>query len=152
MGWEGQRSIAPKQDVKDKDLKAKYGPKMVYSYGLSEGQYAIYIYRISYVLECGKEIDLPWDDVVAFCEKHKLHYPTVISDFIYDGDEERLKSHIEKVSDGPDPIDPRHIREGVCIRIDGTNWQVFKQKGWNYRSLSGFNMEQVGFVDPEDVS
>ena len=89
---------------------------------------------------------------MEFCEKHNLKYPPVISDFIYDGDEDRLIKYIEKISDGPDPIDSRHIREGVCIRADGTQWVVFKNKGWTFKLMSGINMEQVGFIDPEDVS
>lgn len=151
-GWSGDKTIMPVEQIKDKELKKQYGSKMTYSYGLTAGEYETYIYRISYILECGKEIDLPWKDVVEFCEKHNLKYPPVISDFIYDGDEDRLIKYIEKISDGPDPIDSRHIREGVCIRADGTQWVVFKNKGWTFKLMSGINMEQVGFIDPEDVS
>ena len=151
-GYEGQRTIAPKQEIKDKELRKQYGPKMVYTYGCPEGEFEIFVYRMSYVLESGKEIDMPWDNVKSWCDNHNIKTVPILARFIYDGDLEKLKKIVEELSDGPDPIDPRHIREGVCIRINGIEWKVYKQKGWNYRNLAGFNMEQTGFVDPEDVS
>lgn len=152
VGYEGQRSVATKQDVKDKDLKKMYGPKMIYSYGLPEGEFDVYVYRISYVLECGKEIDLPWKEVTEWCNKHHLKCPPVVADLVYNGNGRDFMDYVESISDGPSLIDNRHIREGVCVRVEGMHWTVFKNKGWAYRLLAGFNMEQEGFVDPEDIS
>ena len=152
VGYEGQRSIAPKQDIKDKALKEKYGPKMVYSYGLPEGEYDIYVYRIAYVLESGEEVDWPWKNIKAFCNSHHLKHAPEIARFVYDGDEAKFIEMIKEVSDGPSVVDPRHIREGVCVRADGMHWTVFKNKGWTYKELAGLAQEKVGFVDPEDAS
>lgn len=152
VGYEGQRSIAPKQEIKDKELRKKYGPKMVYSYGLPEGEWEIYVYRIAYVLESGEEVDWPWKNIKAFCNSHHLKHVPEIAKFVYDGDEKKFVEMIKEISDGPSVIDPRHIREGVCVRADGMHWTVFKNKGFLYKELSGITQEQVGFIDPEDVS
>lgn len=151
-GFEDGRTIAPRQDIKDKVLKEKYGPKMVYTYGCPEGEFEIFVYRISYVLESGKEIDWLWKDVKKWCDTHHLRHAPEITKFIYDGDKEKLVNLVKELAEGPSVVDPRHIREGVCVRIEGNQWVVFKEKSYNYKILAGFNMEQVGFVDSEDVS
>lgn len=38
-----------------------------YTYGLSEGTYQLYIYRIAVVTNSGRVVDLSWDQVVRFC-------------------------------------------------------------------------------------
>lgn len=152
VGYEGSRTIAPKQDIKDKALKAKYGDKMVYKYGCQEGQFDIYVYRIAYVLECGTEIDLPWNDVKEWCTAHKIKHVPELAAFEYDGDKDKLVSLIESLSNGDSTVDSSHIREGVCVRIDGSKWECFKNKSFTYKVLAGIAQEKSDFVDPEDLS
>lgn len=152
VGYEGSRTIAPKQDIKDKALKAKYGDKMIYKYGCQEGQFDIYVYRIAHVLECGTEIDLPWGDVKKWCDAHKIKHVPELTSFKYDGDQDKLVALVESLSDGDSVIDPSHIREGVCVRIDGSKWECFKNKSFDYKVLAGIAKDKSDFIDPEDLS
>jgi hypothetical protein len=152
VGYEGSRTIAPKQDIKDKTLKAQYGDKMVYKYGCQEGQFDIHIYRIAHVLECGTEIDLPWNDVKQWCNAHKIKHVPELMSFKYDGDKDKLVSLVEYLSNGTSTIDNSHIREGICIRIDGSKWECFKNKSFDYKVLAGIAKDKSDFIDPEDLS
>ena len=48
----------------------------------------------------------------------------------------------EQYFDGPDVIDPRHIREGVVIRIlNRPKFEVYKHKNFFFKVLSGIAIE-----------
>lgn len=152
VGYEDQKTIAPRQKITDKDLRKTYGESMVYTYGVPSGEFDVYVYRISYVLDDGSEVDLPWDDITAWCTAHGVKYCPVIERFKYDGDLDKLVTRVRFLSDGPSTVCFRHIREGVCVRANGAHWTVFKNKSYDYKLLAGIAQEQVGFVDPEDLS
>lgn len=156
VGWEGPNSlIMPKHHTaksKDKNLQKQFGDEITYSYGCVEGTFDIYVYRIAYVLPNGKTIDLTWDEVKNKCNSWGVKHVPEIERFVFDGDYDKLIERIEAVSDGVDLIDKRHIREGVCVRCDGSHWKTYKNKGWTFRVLEGIAKENDDYEDMEEVS
>lgn len=156
VGWEGPDSqIMPchfTAKSKDKELSKKYGEKITYSYGCKPGEFDIYVYRIAYVLPTGQTIDLTWDQVKKKCESWNVKHVPELDRFTFDGRIDSLVEKIEALSDGPDPIDQSHIREGVCVRVDSSEWKCYKNKGWTFKVLEGIAKEQDDYVDQEEIS
>lgn len=121
----------------EKEKRKMYGDTMTFSYGCKEGEFDIYVYRLAYVLPNGKVVDLTWDEVKYHCDKWKIKHVPEMDRFIYDGNEQRLMDYIESLVEGPDLIDPTHIREGVCVRVDSSRWSCFKHKSWTFKYLEG---------------
>jgi len=156
VGWEGPDSqIMPSHFTaksKDKELTKRYGEKITYSYGCKPGEFDIYVYRIAYVLPNGQTIDLTWDQVKRKCESWNVKHVPELDKFVFDGNIDALVEKIEALSDGPDPIDPSHIREGVCVRVDSSEWKCYKNKGWTFKVIEGIAKEKDDYVDQEEVS
>ena len=54
----------------------------------------------------------------------------------------KLKSIVESWYEGPDLIDPRHIREGVVVRIiNRPKFTAYKDKGFDFKVISGIIKE-----------
>jgi hypothetical protein len=155
VGWESDcYQIMPSHSTsksKDKELTKKYGEKITYSYGCKPGEFDIYVYRIAYVLPDGETIDLTWDQVKKKCGSWGVKHVPELDRFTFNGNVNSLVEHIESLSDGPDPIDSSHIREGVCIRINSSEWQCYKNKGWTFKVLEGIAKESDEYVDQEEV-
>lgn len=156
VGWEGADSqIMPSHFTaksKDKELTKRYGDKVTYSYGCKPGEFDIYVYRIAYVLPNGQVIDLTWDQVKKKCESWNVKHVPELDKFTFDGNIDALIEKIESLSDGPDPIDQTHIREGVCVRVDSSEWKCYKNKGWTFKVLEGLVKEADDYVDMEEIS
>lgn len=155
-GWEDDNSqIMPSHFTmksKDKELVKKYGEKITYSYGCTPGEFDIYVYRIAYVLPSGQTIDLTWDQVKKKCESWGVKHVPELDRFTFDGRIDSLVEKIEALSDGPDPIDQSHIREGVCVRVDSSEWMCYKNKGWTFKVLEGIAKDRDDYVDQEEIS
>lgn len=147
---------------KFKDFKKDYDKEVWYTYGLPKGESEIYVYRICYVLPNGKTFDLSWDEVKEKCTlwnvnhvpeitriKYVGHLPTSKEEFDSIDD---IVEYIDQLSDGKDPIDPRHPREGVCVRINKTGWHTFKNKGWTFKVLEGIAKQEDDYEDLEEES
>lgn len=156
VGWSGPNTtIMPKHGltkIKDKEITKLYKDPVIFSYECQPGEFAIYIYRIAYVLPNGKTVDLPWDDVKEWCVKHKINHVPELTSFTFDGNHRDLSDLVESLSDGPDPINPSHPREGVCIRVDGSEWKCWKNKGWAYKVLNDLIKSNDDYIDGEEVS
>jgi hypothetical protein len=156
VGWEndgGQIMQSHSTDKsKDKELSKKYGSKITYSYGCNPGEFDIYVYRIAYVLPNGKVIDFTWDKVKEKCDDWKVKHVPELDRFSFDGNIDAIVDKIDAMSDGPDPVDSRHIREGVCVRIDSSEWKCYKNKGWTFKVLEGIAKEDDNYSDTEEVS
>lgn len=156
VGWmNNTTSIMPAADtksVKDKEFQKRYGNKMHYSYGCSEGSCDIFVYRIASVDEDGFCIDLTWDAVKTRC--NQLGIKTVVDlvePFVYDGDEDKLRELVEKLSEGGSIIDQRHIREGVCVRAERYPTPlVAKNKNFIFKVLEGIAKDNSDYVDEEE--
>ena len=155
VGWESPDSpimgTHHTSKLKDKEVSKLYPEEIVFSYGLTKGQFGIYVYRISHVLPSGKEIDMLWDDVKKWCDSHNINHVKELRRGVFDGDYESLLKEVERFSDGPDPIDKRHPREGVCIRVNSNKWQCYKNKGFVYKCLAGIIKDDPNYVDAEEV-
>lgn len=152
VGYEGQKSIMPSHSTNKSKEARRYGETMTYSYGCNPGEFDVYIYRIAYVLPNGTTIDLTWDQVKKKCEQWNVKHVPELDRFIYNGDEESLIERVDSLSDGEDPIDTRHVREGVCVRVDSSEWRAYKHKGWTFKVLEGIAKENDDYVDQEEVS
>ena len=58
---------------------------------------------------------------------------------------------IEGLVVGCSTLDPTHLREGVCVRVDdGLNMKVFKHKSFDFKLLEGIIKLDENFVDVEE--
>ncbi len=105
-----------------------------YSYGIQHGVSELFIYRIAIVSPSGHLTDLSWDQIKDFCKKNALqHVPELwkgkVSEFpVKDFLDTRYfddKGHRNALwlGENKDIVD-----EGVCVRIEGTQPQIFKAK------------------------
>ena len=104
-----------------------------YTYNLSQGQTALYVYRVAIVIN-GRVVDLQWEQVKRFCKDHGMnHVPEIDTYDVADHrDFESLiddvfvdKRYSEYFTITNDPMIPLSnadtVDEGVCIRYDGEN-------------------------------
>jgi hypothetical protein len=167
VGYEtGGKPIMPSVETKklnDKNFSSIYGEVMTYSYGCSIGSCEIYVYRITITNEEGHTVDLCWNDVKSRCKEIGVKYVPEIGTTSMDhlwstnrtGDErdtqKELFDVVDHFSNGASLLDPSHIREGVCVRIDqyGIKPKVYKHKSFNFKVLEGITKDS-GAVDTEE--
>lgn len=143
--------------LKNKEFNKKYGKEMIYSYGCEKGQYRFHIYRISHLVN-GREIDMSARQIEHFCEsKGLLSHLNVHEPMVYDGDSEKLVQLVEELTERPDVlcedyIDPRHVSEGIIVRVDmGSDVpKFFKSKSFPFKVMEGIFKENN--VDVEDAN
>jgi len=154
VGFEGDAHIMPPHDsnkMKDKEILKKYGPKMEYLYGCPRGSFDVYVYRIAVVNEDGVLYDLPWKDVKRRCEEMAVkHVPELLSWYV--NDPEDIRELAEKLGEGSSTLDERHIKEGVCVRVDGSRPYILKAKSFCFRVLEGITALDDNYVDTEDIA
>lgn len=174
VGYESTGAhIMPPADttkMKDKEFTKKYGEVMHYSYGCNLNESDVYVYRITFTNEDGQTIDYSWDDVMRRCaelgvktvpeitrltfEELKLQY--ILETGKEDPDDrdiqEKFNKMVEEYANGSSIVDPRHIKEGVCVRIEGgLHNQTFKFKSFIFKFLEGI-IKDSGIVDMEESS
>ena len=151
--------------IGDKSFVAKYGKNMEYSYGCQPGTCEIYVYRITITNEDGHSIDLSWNDVVLRCNEIGVKHVPLLGIYTLDhiaslGDtldvneaQNEFLKIVEELVKGPSTIDPRHIREGVVVKIDnyGINPKVYKHKSFEFKVLEGI-VKDSGAIDMEESS
>lgn len=168
--------------IKDKKLqkliKRKYGDTMTFSYGcqfdhpLPHLRYNFFVYRATTTSLDNVVYELPWSQVKDLCNTLAIRYvPELRGPIIYKGDmvknglsedfeyygtesqEELLLKVVESYLDQPEEIDPRHIREGVCIRVetpDGRTY-ILKDKGFVFRVIEGIIKQDDSVIDTEET-
>lgn len=63
-----------------------------------------------------------------------------------------VKEKAEEFFDGPEPLDPRHLREGVVVRIiNRKNFTAFKTKNFNFKVLEGIIKNEATEPDMEEA-
>jgi len=172
VGYESTgASIMPSVDttkMKDKEFTKTYGTTMSYSYGCGPTESAVYVYRMTFANEDGQTIDYAWDDVVRRCSeigvKTTPHVRTLTLNELAakgihsTGDEltgrdltNAFSEMVEIYGSGPSVLDNRHIKEGVCVRIEGglVN-KTFKFKSFEFKVLEGI-VKDSGVVDAEEA-
>lgn len=155
----------------DKEFTKRYGELMNYSYGCEPGESAVYVYRMTFSNEDGQSVDYSWNDVVNRCNelgvKHVPHMMTLTLDDLEkqialdkgirpeEVDprdlQDRFVELVETFGTGPSTLDPRHIMEGVCVRIEGgLNNRTFKFKNFEFKVLEQ-HQKDSGVVDAEEA-
>jgi len=140
--------------IKDKKIKKQlknlFGDKFDYSYGCEPGEFKIFVYRIAMEYPNGIIIDRTWDQLKQRCKdmgvEHVVEIPHKYK--LYDINQDFLDMIN---SDIVDPIDDRHVKEGVCLRFDDPlNLVIFKDKTYTFKLLEGIVKEQ-NVVDIEEA-
>jgi hypothetical protein len=147
----------------DKNFTKIYGEKMAFSYGCEPTQSDVYVYRITFSNEDGHTIDLAWEDVVKRCSEIGVKPVPHITTFTLNELEaitgkhddrdlyEYFENTITTMGSGASTLDSRHIKEGVCVRIEGgINNKTFKFKSFEFKVLEGI-VKDTGVVDAEEA-
>ena len=139
-----------------KEFVEQFGKSMTYKYGCLPEKCDVYVYRIVTENEDGVCYELPWGMVKNRCRLAGIkHVPEVESSFVTDCPSylrQRVEDWVEK-TDISDSIDPSHVREGVCVRIDNIEngqCKILKLKSFCFRVLEGI-VKDSGVVDTEEV-
>lgn len=148
--------------MKDKDFTKQYGEKMCYSYGCGPLECDFYVYRITSTNEDGHSVDYTWDDVVRRCSEIGVKTVPFVRKITFEEIEhitnstdsrdiqEYFNKMVEDYAKGQSSLDNRHIKEGVCVRIEGgLNLQVYKFKSFHFKVLEGI-VKDSGVVDTEE--
>lgn len=130
------------------EIKKEYGPTMTFSYGCVESASKFRVYRIT---QNGRELSR--NEVVHRCEQLGVDMCTDMGAIIYDGDRDALNARVASMLEGPSLIDTRHIREGICIRIESPEGiRIVKAKSWTFGVLEGYIKDNDNYVDMEEVA
>ena len=147
----------------DKEFTKQYGKSMAYSYGCDSTHSEVYVYRMTFANEDGQSIDYAWNDVVKRCNelgvKTVPHVATItlneLEAITHKFDDRDLREYfsntVETFGTGPSILDTRHIKEGVCVRIEGglVN-KTFKFKSFEFKVLEGI-VKDSGVIDTEEA-
>lgn len=130
--------------VNDKEFRRKYGDETVFSYGCEPGENDIWAYRMTITNEDGFVVEIPYEQMQVECEKMGVKVVPLFEKFIFTTWED-LMERVEKYYDGRDPIDPRHVREGVVVRIANSTkgFEAYKHKNDSFKILSGIIKDSV---------
>ena len=135
--------------MNDKEFVKEFGTTTFFTYGCDIGECELYIYRIT--SEYGKHEWEP-EEIHVWCNEHGLKYVPEVEcfDFVSVGD---LNDRIDKYfEDLHDPVGKDHIKEGVVIRIYGTNyWTAFKSKTFAFRVLENLIKDTADAPDMEEI-
>jgi hypothetical protein len=118
--------------------------------------------------EDGHTIDYSWDDVVKRCGELGVKPVPFFKRVTFEEIEQIVRRQdgsvddrdvteyfvnmVEELGEGPSSLDPRHIKEGVCVRIEGgLDNQTYKFKNFTFKLLEGL-IKESGAVDTEEAS
>lgn len=166
VGWEQPgKTIMPIGDNKkmnDKDFVKQYGDKTIFSYGCKEGEFDVVLYRVTLTNEDGVAYDMSWEDVKKRAKELNVSCVREIDRFIMNhrfpySDDRTIRDeffkYIEGLVNGPSFIDPSHIMEGICVRIESSlqSLGILKYKSYYFKVLEG-HIKDSGVVDTEEAS
>ena len=154
VGWiNGEKTIMGRCSnklIKDKEFSKQYGPETVFSYGCKEGESDCYVYRMTMTSPDGYRVEIPWEQVQSICQKLGVKCVPTFEKFIFTTWED-LMERVEKYYDGADPIDEKHIREGIVVRIDNRkSFTSFKHKNFSFKVLEGVIKDMADAPDIEE--
>lgn len=151
-------------------LKKKYGEEMLFSYGCSADtepeadRYDVFIYRATMTSKNGRVFELSWPQVKGLCDTLGLtHVPELREPVFYNDSlalqrgkaeaAEALLDIVEEFLDQDSTIDPKHIIEGVCVRIETPSGDTYilKDKGYIFKVLEGIVKSDETVVDTEEA-
>lgn len=151
--------------TKDKQFIKQYGKTTTFSYGCTETGYythgdgtheerplnRYFVYRMTYTTPEGVVIEYPWDLVKRRAEEMGFETVPELERFIYTTEEDFL-ARIEKYEDIPSTIDASHVIEGVVVRrLNGTRFDVAKDKSYNFKVLENLIKVDAEMPDMEEI-
>ena len=154
--------------VNDKNFVKMYGDKTTFSYGcypngLPEQRSHMWVYRMTMTNPDGQVVEYTPDFMRYRCEQMAVdcvpllwkgiipeHPASKDDDTISAG--EWIANKADMYNDGPDPIDPRHVREGVVVRIlNRPTFTAYKSKNHNFKVIEGIAKEVAEAPDMEEA-
>ena len=154
--------------VNDKNFVKMYGEKTTFSYGCEpdatpDKRSHMWVYRMTMTNPDGEVVEYTPDFMRYRCEQMAVdcvpvfwtgripeHPASAEDDTISAGD--WILNKAELFYDGPDLIDPRHVREGVVARIiNRPNFTAFKHKNHNFKVIEGIAKDVAEAPDMEEA-
>lgn len=148
----------------DKVFIKQYGDMTTFSYGCDPtGVIApkndFYVYRMTLTTHDGYTVEYSPEYTRYRCEQMGVKFVPVEwrgyipehpasenDDTITAG--EWIMNKAEQYYDGPEPIDPRHVREGVVVRlVDKPSFTAYKIKNFSFKLISGIAVAETNPVD-----
>lgn len=170
---EGQpiMSTCSNKKLNDKAFVKQYGDTTTFSYGCApratedKPQNDIYVYRMTMTNEDGQVVEYTPDFMRYRCMYMGVKtVPVEWAGFIPDEEiftgtsceltdaGQFVLEKVEKYFDGPEPIDPTHIREGVVVRvINRPTFTAYKHKNFNFKVLEGIIKDTADAPDMEEA-
>ena len=159
------------EKLKDKVFVKQYGKTTVFSYGCDPNgangkpQNDIYVYRMTMTNEDGQVVEYTPDFMRYRCmymgvKTVPVHWAGFIPDEeIFTGTSceftdpgQFVLEKAEEFFDGPEPIDPTHIREGVVIRvINRPTFTAYKHKNFQFKVLENLIKDIADAPDMEEA-
>lgn len=135
------------------------------AFSASKPQNDIYVYRMTMTNEDGQVVEYTPDFMRYRCmymgvKTVPVHWAGFIPDEeVFTGTSCELTDagqfvleKAEKFFDGPEPIDPTHIREGVVVRIiNRPTFTAYKHKNFNFKVLEGIIKDTAEAPDMEEA-
>lgn len=150
--------IMPSADntkLQDKEFVKKYGKTTHFTYGCGQGVHDVYVYRMTITNDEGDEVDYSWDMVKHRCAEMDVKHVPELGRTLFrlgtgEGENANATQLLHYLDDhhvnGDSTLCDKHIREGVVVRADGSKWQVWKYKSFQFKVL-----EDIIKLDPESV-
>lgn len=162
VGYDGDRPIMPPQPIKPelREIRQTYGEYMHYHYGCAVGELAVFVYKIVQGASDGSLRELSFPEVVRRCQELNLsHVPVLGGPFTvaHCTDAQSRTAVLQQLLDihvdGASRVDPRHIREGVVLRVESVaGVQHVKYKSWTFGVLEGYIKDTDTYVDTEEIA
>jgi hypothetical protein len=148
----------------DKAFIKQYGDMTTFSYGcdptgVTAPKNDFYVYRMTLTTHDGYTVEYSPEYTRYRCEQMGVKFVPVEwrgyipehpasenDDTISAG--EWIMNKAEQYYDGPEPIDPRHVREGVVVRlVDKPSFTAYKIKNFSFKLISGIAVTETNPVD-----
>lgn len=148
----------------DKAFIKQYGDMTTFSYGcdptgVTAPKNDFYVYRMTLTTHDGYTVEYSPEYTRYRCEQMGVKFVPVEwrgyipehpacedDDTITAG--EWIMNKAEQYYDGPEPIDPRHVREGVVVRlVDKPSFTAYKIKNFSFKLISGIAVVETNPVD-----
>lgn len=163
--------------LNDKEFVKQYGDTTTFSYGCSPSGYntlpdgshevipksRMFVYRMTMTNEDGEVVEYTPDQVRHRCMYMGAEFvPVEWSGLIpenpgsYDDPTitagEWVMKKVEQFYDGPEPLDPTHIREGCVVRIiNRPTFTAYKHKNFAFKVLEGIIKDTATAPDMEEA-
>ena len=163
--------------LNDKEFVKQYGDTTTFSYGCvpnpnnykhddvdpPKPQSRMFVYRMTMTNEDGEVVEYTPDQVRHRCmymgaEFVPVEWSGIIPEHPGSHDDptitagEWILKKAEQFYDGPEPLDPTHIREGVVVRIiNRPTFTAYKHKNFSFKVLEGIIKDTATAPDMEEA-